>query len=637
MNQTLQHRLNIVAVLFLIFCFLSCRQEEQGTKASPAVYKQHLDSITNLDSMAVVLMNTDSMKARFMATKAVSLANSINSDEVLIKALNIKGLVLLIAQNDSAMFFLNLALKITDTTSFKRERGNIFYNMAQLYLEASDVKNAIILLDSSIQSGLLYGQPSAVSISLNALAALYQTTDDPQMAKTFYDSALTVATRNNLPREMGIALGNVAQFGHDTKESAGMIKKAIQLIATVKGTEVERANLLVNLGLLQENSDSAMIYYNMVIKMGENSNIPIAMIGAYNNMAYFYLEKDDVKKATQCIVDKAIPMAKKINNYDWLAALYDTYADILIKKMAFNDAVVWLRKSTEARTTYDKMIAKKQVRLLNAMLDLKNKNLIIVEKEQQIILRNARINSLKFWLAFAGFLILFLAFGYFWMRQRTRNRLQYLKLESAIKILEAEEHEKEKNGMELHDSVGMLCLKINETFEQQPSADVGIKKSIDMHIANFTDEVRNLSHRMSKKIMERHAIGPLLISLCEETAKYGKLKLQFDIGDPATEIPVQFTMHVYRIVQELLNNARKYASEANITLSVKFADKAVEIEYNDDGPGFNQDAESKKGMGLSNIFARVNLLNGTIELDTVPEHGVYWKISAPFQSPPNSL
>jgi signal transduction histidine kinase len=223
------------------------------------------------------------------------------------------------------------------------------------------------------------------------------------------------------------------------------------------------------------------------------------------------------------------------------------------------------------------------------------------------------------------------------MRQRTRNKLQYLKLESAIKILEAEEHEKEKNGMELHDSVGMLCLKINETFEQQPSADVGIKKSIDMHIANFTDEVRNLSHRMSKKIMERHAIGPLLINMCEETAKYGKLKLQFDIGDPATEIPVQCTMHVYRIVQELLNNARKYASEANITLSVKFADKTVEIEYNDDGPGFNQDAESKKGMGLSNIFARVNLLNGTIELDTVPEHGVYWKISAPFQSPPNSL
>ncbi|MEI6277589.1 MAG: ATP-binding protein [Prolixibacteraceae bacterium] len=617
-------------LLCLLICISSCRQSPSGLKISSLVNKQDSDSIMRWDSLAVALMNTDTKQAYNYATRAVSLASRINSEELIVKSLNVKGLVLLVTLQDSASFFLTRALSISEATSFKKERGSIYYNIAQQYIDATDFKNAIILLDSSIQSGFRYGQSAAVSSSLNALATIYQATEDSSMAKTIYDSAFIIAKKHNLPREMGIALGNLAQFNKNTTESIGMLKKAVQLMESIKGTEVERADLLVNLGLRQEIPDSAMFYYNKVIEMGRNCRIPIAMIGAYNNMAYFYLEKHDLKKATECIVEKAIPIATKNNSYDWFPILYDTYADILIEKKAYIDAVVWLRKSTLARAFSDNMIAKKQVRLLNAMLDLKNKNLIIVEKEQQITFRNARINRLKFWLALAGVLILLFAFGYFLLRQRARNKFQHLKLESAQLILEAEEHEKEKNGMELHDALGTLCLKVNDTIEKQQSVDIELKYALSLHIANFSDEVRSISHRMSRKILERHDIGPLLTNLCQETVRYSGLKLKFDISTTVPPVPLNVTMHVYRIVQELLNNARKYALDANINLSVRFFEKSIEIEYNDDGVGFSYKEKETQGMGLSNIFARVNMFNGTVVLDTVPGHGVYWKIIAPF-------
>lgn len=617
-------------ILCFLICISSCKKSPSELKISSLVNKQYIDSIMRWDSLAVVLMNTDSIQACDYATKAVSLAHRINSDEYLIKSQNVKGLVLLIALNDSASFYLNSALALSDITSFKNERGNIFYNIAQQHIDVNDFKNAIIFLDSSIQSGIRNGQPAAVSSSLNALATIYQATEDLIMAKTIYDSAFIIAKENNLPREMGVALGNLAQFKNTTKESADMLKKAIQLMDSVKGTEVERANLLVNLGLRQEIPDSAMFYYNMVIEMGKNCRIPIAMIGAYNNMAYFYLEKHDLKTAAKCIVEKAIPMATKNNSYDWFPILYDTYADILIEKKAFTEVVVWLRKATLARTVSDNMIAKKQVRLLNAMLDLKNKNLIIVEKEQQIALRNERINRLKFWLAFAGVLILLFAFSYLWVRQRARNKMQHLKLESAQLILDAEEHEREKNGMELHDALGTLCLKVNDTIEKQQSDEMELKYALSLHIADFSDEVRSISHRMSRKILERHDIGPLLTNLCQETIRYSRLNLKFEVGTTVSQVPLNVTMHIYRIVQEMLNNARKYAQEANINLSVRFFEKSVEIEYNDDGVGFTYQEKEKQGMGLVNIFARVNLFNGTVVLDTIPGHGVYWKIIAPF-------
>ena len=163
-------------------------------------------------------MNTDSIQACDYITKAVSLAHRINSDEYLIKSQNIKGLILLIALNDSASFYLNSALALSDITSFKNERGNIFYNIAQQHIDVNDFKNAIIFLDSSIQSGIRNGQPAAVSSSLNALATIYQATEDLIMAKTIYDSAFIIAKENNLPREMGVALGNLAQFKNTAKE-----------------------------------------------------------------------------------------------------------------------------------------------------------------------------------------------------------------------------------------------------------------------------------------------------------------------------------------------------------------------------------------------------------------------------------
>ena len=175
-----------------------------------------------------------------------------------------------------------------------------------------------------------------------------------------------------------------------------------------------------------------------------------------------------------------------------------------------------------------------------------------------------------------------------------------------------------------------MGLKVNETFELLSACDDDLKQAISRNITDFSSEIRNISHRMNSKILEQHPIAPLLRNLCGESARYGKLNLQYDIGEPVAEIPVQITIHVYRIIQELLNNARKYAPTSKIIVTVKFNEHDLEIEYNDDGPGFSTDKKGKQGMGISNIFARVNLLNGSTTLDTVPGHGVYWRFTAPL-------
>lgn len=156
-----------------------------------------------------------------------------------------------------------------------------------------------------------------------------------------------------------------------------------------------------------------------------------------------------------------------------------------------------------------------------------------------------------------------------------------------------------------------------------------MKEILNRHVGDFSEDVRAISHRMSSRILERHAFVPLLTNLCLESMKFGNLNMAFVIGEPNGELPAPVRLHVYRIVQELLNNARKYAAGAAIELRVVFRGHLMEVIYHDTGPGFSVAGAAEKGMGFSNIFARANLLNGKVELDAEPGHGVYWRIAVP--------
>ena len=79
-------------------------------------------------------------------------------------------------------------------------------------------------------------------------------------------------------------------------------------------------------------------------------------------------------------------------------------------------------------------------------------------------------------------------------------------------------------------------------------------------------------------------------------------------------------LHVYRIIQELLNNALKHANASEIDVQVNKADGALFIVVEDDGTGFDQ-SNSTQGLGLGNLQSRVNVLRGEMEIDSSPQRG----------------
>ncbi len=619
----------ILPVLILIVFLLPACRGKMESKPESAEAVRLADSIEMLDSLASKLFFKNNSLALSYATKAIELSERIANNRLLARSMNVKGIVLSVDQYDSAFSYFAKALSLSERIGAENERAHIFYNLSQLYDFTNDYKNAVILLDSSIRIGLKLKTYSAVASSLVALANIYYETEDYINAERIYDSAFKLASRNKLNKEMAVSLANLSKFSEDPDTSKAMLKESLSLLGKVQGAEEEQAYIEVNLGLLQENSDSSIKYYQKAIDKAIKYNMPIVLLGAYNNIAYKYLKKKEAGKAEYTISSQAIPLAMKMKNDDWLSTLYDTYADVLVAKKEFQTAIFYLRKSIEARSVSDRLISEKQVRLLNAILELKNKNLLIMDKESMIVEKDSQLNRMYLWLAVLLILIMLAGGGILLIRQRDRMKIQLTKLEAARKIIEAEENEKERNAMELHDSSGILISKLKETMCQKVDLEPSTRRIIELHINEFRDEIRNISHRMNKQILERHPIDLLLKSFFEDTIHFNRIHLSYIIDKPKHHLNVDIAIHLFRIIQEIVTNARKHAGSSEIKMSIRFFDESAEIVYSDNGKGFNPDSEDIKGMGILNIFARVKLINGYAELDSEPGHGVYWKISVP--------
>jgi signal transduction histidine kinase len=87
-------------------------------------------------------------------------------------------------------------------------------------------------------------------------------------------------------------------------------------------------------------------------------------------------------------------------------------------------------------------------------------------------------------------------------------------------------------------------------------------------------------------------------------------------------------MNIYRIIQESVNNALKYAEAASISVRIDKDDSQYSVAITDDGLGFNVNDE-KDGNGLQNIKKRAKDLNGSVKIHSEVGKGTSVRVQFP--------
>lgn len=623
----------LLYLIILIWLIIGCTQKAPETRNSNIQFSEASlnDSIGKIDSLVNVYKVSNNNISQILSRKALLIAFRMNSEEALARAFLLIGISYYNNNNDSSLSYYSRALKIADKYNLENIKPRLQYSLAMIYRAAFDSRMSMIFLDSTIILAQKSKNYSLLSDAYNALGNLKFNQHDTVDSKLMYDSAYTIAGRHGHSKQMGIAMASLSRFEKNQKASFVMQKSAIEILKSKPGNEEETASVLCNLGTKSTNPDTAIMYYQSAINIAKSGYPTEVEIAAYNNLAYSFLEKKEFGKAEICLLDHAIPFAVRTENFDWLSTLYDSYTDVLIQEKRTEEALDYSRRALIARVTADKKQAASQVRLLAALLNVKNKELTIQtnEKNSQRIEKNHQREIL--WFTVSLLLILFVLFLVIWRFQRNRIRHRTEQFESVKRLIKLEEDRKGLVSMELHDLTSPFYMTMIQQIEEAEINDNKIVTKLKDNLAILSEGIRGISHRMNIGFIKDLTIKELVIGLCEDLGKTSTVPIHCSTGQNDFNLPEDIKIHIYRIIQEIMTNAIKNVSSGEITLSITQEAGMVIIYYKDSGPGFDKTNTGKIGLGISNIYERVKIIGGNAVLNTFPGQGTKWYISLPIK------
>jgi len=230
----------------------------------------------------------------------------------------------------------------------------------------------------------------------------------------------------------------------------------------------------------------------------------------------------------------------------------------------------------------------------------------------------------------------------------SESRLRHL----ANVLINAQENERKRIAMELHDELGQslaavkLQIRVIENqLELEGLSPQEIKEKLDslrQFLNEIIENVRRLSKDLSPVIIDDLGLDAAIDSLVENFSKYNDIQCTYKTVRIANFFDPDSRRLIYRLVQEALNNVRRHSGATSLFVEIKIKKEFVSIQIRDNGKGFNlQDtlgeAVNKRGIGLSAMTERANMLGGKVDIGSQPGGGTTVLITIPIMKKIASL
>jgi signal transduction histidine kinase len=217
-----------------------------------------------------------------------------------------------------------------------------------------------------------------------------------------------------------------------------------------------------------------------------------------------------------------------------------------------------------------------------------------------------------------------------------RNQKRNLELYERYSKAEINAMEKERSRIanDLHDDIAPVLTIIKKKMSDLPytnEKEIAQKNEIEKEITEVLGRVREVSFNLMPASLLRTGLHSAIVSIVKHVEKnYG-----IDIGFRAEEgmpIPANISIHIYRIVHEVVHNAIKHAQATQMLIEFDVKDDRLILKISDDGIGINYEAklDESTGLGLRSIQNRVHLLNGQMSIHSKKGDGVRYVFEIPL-------
>ncbi|PQV47400.1 histidine kinase [Jejuia pallidilutea] len=210
------------------------------------------------------------------------------------------------------------------------------------------------------------------------------------------------------------------------------------------------------------------------------------------------------------------------------------------------------------------------------------------------------------------------------------------------KIIENQEKEQNRIAKDVHDGIGQMLTGLKYNLESIDMKDVKKATSKIEHLKELTSNiikgVRTATFNLTPPELTDHGIVPALTKLTQELARLtGKEIVLFNKTDFNQRMESLAEINIYRIVQEAVNNAIKYAESSHIIVSLSHSAKILSIVIDDNGKGFNPDKikhvkTGDGGMGMTFMKERIKYIDGRLFITSEESKGTRITLNVPLNN-----
>ncbi len=369
---------------------------------------------------------------------------------------------------------------------------------------------------------------------------------------------------------------------------------------------------------LNEARNSIRLINNLVMKTSDSETLQKELVWVAAISASIEAKATEMKMTIDLAAQGKVKEAKQVVNLD--------------------QGVVEMQKFME----HTQLLIDKQSQTLDKMLE-KRKNSVMLARLS--LLAGALVLILLVVLVIKQLLTEISVKSELQLRLVKENEIYEQKLEEQSHLLSSlaldyqsdVERERQKLSRELHDELGSiltatkmdLAWVMKKLKAEFPEIVEKLKKT-NTYLDQGINFKRQIVEELHPSIMTTFGFWPALTLLIESAAERNQWKLTLNLPEDISKLNETISLIAYRVVQETLNNANKYAKATTMAIDIMVDSKYLKLEIQDNGVGFDLNALDGNTHGLAGMRHRVLAIGGKFDIASAPDQGATTRVLIPI-------
>ena len=388
-----------------------------------------------------------------------------------------------------------------------------------------------------------------------------------------------------------------------------------------------RPNILNNLVIAYAVSDSvskASVYFKEVESDLENY--------AGGNNRDYYIEASKQLAEAKGNYPEALKYGKEHLNLkrsqDGFVEIYNAekfLADVYSAMGNTNNANLHLNAYYKIKDSISSVQNVRTLSYYQTLYETEKRDLKISAQESDISLLAARNKVKNQFLLFGGLGLVGL-FGFI-LLIRSRNfarKKQKLQEDFSQGLIQAQEEERTRVARELHDSVGQKLMLLTKKTKAVGNAEM------ESLAGNTLEELRSISRGLHPATLERLGVTAAIKSMINEVDANTNIFFTNEIEDIDKDLSKEASLHVFRIIQEVLNNMVKHSNAKVASVIIEKKGQTIQTIIRDNGKGFQfSDKLGKGSLGMKTLMERAKILHSKLNIRSEVNSGTTIELIIP--------